>query len=595
MAFSTVAGRAREHQQQGQWRAAEADYLQALKQSARGHVCQEDTLAVLNNLGMVVQNQGRFDEAEVIYRKALGLSPSQPEVCCNLAGILRLRGRVGEAMALYLSALRAAPENSLCLNNLGNAYKELGRFREAAALYRKAMAAAPKNPMPLNNLGSVLSELGDAAEAVVCFRRALDLDPHYLEAFSNLLLGISYLSQVDLRSRFLAHRQFDSLFCRKPLRVSPVHRNAPDPERPLRIGFVSGDFGTHPLAFFLEPVFENLDRSAFQIFGYSNRPGRDEVTERFQSLANGWREVFGVDDETVARWVREDEVDILIDLSGHTAGNRLLVFAEKPAPVNVTMAGYMQTTGMSAMDYRITSEAMDPYGLVDEFYSERLVRISALPAFAVPANCPPVESLPASRNAHVTFASLNNLSKVGPRVMDAWAEILKAVPSSKMTVVGREGNNLVPALEARGVDSSRIRMLNHLPMQDYLALHNELDILLDPFPFNGGTTSFFASWMGVPMVSLAGEGGQSRFGALLLKALQMEELLVSSTRDYVLAAVGLANDVSRLGLYRRQMRGRMEVLLGNGSGYTKELEKAFRTMWQEWCARRQAPRSTSGR
>ena len=583
--FSETVGRAGQYQQEKQWPAAEAEYREALKLALLVGLGNDDLTALFNNLGMAVQNQGKLDTAEAVYREALSISPAQPEVCCNLAGVLRARGKLKEAISLYLSVLRKAPDNAVCLSNLGNACKDLGRYRDAATFYRKAIAADPGNALPWNNLGSVLSELGDVSEAVLCFRRALALDPKSPDTFSNFLLGINYLQQVDSGSLYLAHCQFEVLFCQMFRNRSRVHENVPDPVRPLRLGFVSGDFGRHPLAAFLQPVFENLEKAGSQVICYSNRPTRDEVTSRFESLSHQWRDVFGVDDATVARWVREDGIDILVDLSGHTAGNRLLVFARKPAPVSVTMAGYMATTGMSAMDYRISSDAMDPVGSSDTFYSERLVRIQALPAFAVPENSPDVAPLPAQERGYVTFASLNNMSKIGPTVLDVWAEILTAVPTSRLTVVGRTGNNLVDKLEARGVDSARIRMLDYLPMPDYLELHHQIDILLDPFPFNGGATSFIAAWMGVPIVSVAGESGQSRFGALLLKALRMEELLASNRSEYVSASVALAADIPRLERYRRELRGRMSGLLGDGSEYTRQLETAFRSMWRAWCAK----------
>lgn len=583
--FSEALVKARLYRQEEQWPATEAAYREALTLAPLVGLGNDDIAALFNNLGIAMQNQGNLGNAEAVYRKALGISPVQPEICCNLAGLLRARGKLDEALALYLSVLKKDPANAVCLSNLGNAYKDMGRYRDAAIFYRKAIAVEPGNGMALNNLGSVLSELGDASEAVLCFRRALALDPVDTEVFSNFLMGINYLQSVDLRSLYVAHCQFDALFCQRFRDRSRVHENVPDSERPLRLGFVSGDFGRHPLAAFLQPVFENLGKSRNQIICYSNRPTHDEITSRFASLSHQWRDVFGVDDATVARWVREDAIDILVDLSGHTAGNRLLVFARKPAPVNVTMAGYMATTGMSAMDYRITSEAMDPVGFSDQFYSERLVRIQALPAFAVSETSPDVAPLPALRRGYVTFASLNNLSKIGLDVLDVWAEILTAVPSSRLTVVGRTGNNLVDKLEARGVDSARIRMLDYLPMADYLELHNEVDILLDPFPFNGGATSFTAAWMGVPIVSVPGESGQARFGALLLKALEMEELLASDRSAYVAASVALASDIPRLERYRGELRGRMSGLLGDGSEYTRQLETAFRGMWRAWCAK----------
>jgi predicted O-linked N-acetylglucosamine transferase (SPINDLY family) len=361
------------------------------------------------------------------------------------------------------------------------------------------------------------------------------------------------------------------------------------------IGYVSGDLCDHPVARFIGPVFETYSRSEFQVFCYSNRRVEDAVSARMRESTDCWRNVSALSDDELANLIRDDGIDILVDLSGHTALNRLLVFARKPAPVQVTMIGYMQTTGMTAMDYRITDEALDPIGTSEHLSTEELIRLPAGAApFQPPPDCPPVDELAALKNGYVTFASFNNLTKITPEVTETWARVLQAAPGSKMLIVGRNGSPVGAAVCSHGIAPERLEILERQPMQAYLALHNRVDLILDAFPYNGGTTNLIAAWMGVPFVTIAGNTTVSRVGEAVLKLLGLPELVATGTAEYVRKAADTVKDLDRLSHLRSVMRPRLQAWGGDGSVFTKQLEQAFREIWRRWCEAQASARVSAG-
>jgi protein O-GlcNAc transferase len=519
---------------------------------------------------------------------SLKLNANSDAACTNLGTALKELGRFAEAIGWHCRALELNPRSYFALNNLGSVLKDSGRFSEATGCFEKAIALNPDFHFAHNNLGSALCELGRAREAADCFRRTLELKPGYYHAFSNLLFALNYLGDTDRAELFAEHRCFDELFC-KPLQplIKP-HSNRRDPERSLRIGFVSGDLREHSVALFIEPVFARCTTAAFEIFCYSNHPTPDAVTHRLRSQVEHWREVAGWSDDALADAIRHDAIDILVDLSGHTARNRLLVFARKPAPIQVSMIGYMQTTGLSAMDYRITDEHLDPTGISDAFSTETLIRLpSGAATFQPPADCPPVNELPALTNGYVTYASFNNLAKVSQEALDAWTTILHQQPTAKLLLVGRAGNSLLKEFEARGISADRLELFDRLPMSEFLALHHRVDFLLDTFPYNGGTTSLLALWMGVPLVTVAGAATVGRTGAGILQGVGLSQLVASSADEYISLALAQTCDLPALAALRQGLRARLLPSLENPAVFTGELERAFRDMWKKWCAESQ--------
>ena len=562
---------------QGQLGEATACFRRALQLNPESH----ETLV---NLGVTLKREGRLAEAEDALRRSLDVRPRSDAALSNLGSLLLQQGRVEEAFVALQLALQVNPRNVTALINMANVLKDLSRFTTALECLQQAVALAPQSHLAHNNLGTVLNELGRAAEAAECFRHALALNPEYHWAQSNLLFTLQYLPGIAREEIFAEHRRYDERFARPCLATATPHPNARDPERRLRVGYVSGDFREHSVAFFIEPVLAAHDAERFEVFCYANQVGHDAMTARLRSHVEHWREVASLDDDALAARIRRDEIDILVDLSGHTARHRLLTFARKPAPIQVTMIGYIQTTGLSAMDYRVTDVTLDPPGIGEAFNTEKLVRLPAGAAtFQPPAHCPAVNALPALSSGHITFGAFNNLAKVTPEVIDAWAEILNALPDSRLLVVGRSGNSVKPLLEARGVAADRIEALDRQPLLAYLALHHRCDLLLDSFPYNGGTTSLFAIWMGVPFVTVDSGHPTGRACGGVLRPIGLEQLIATDGADYIRKTLDAAADLPRLAEWRRTLRDRLEPLLAGGGAYTRQLEAAFREMWRTWC------------
>jgi predicted O-linked N-acetylglucosamine transferase (SPINDLY family) len=331
------------------------------------------------------------------------------------------------------------------------------------------------------------------------------------------------------------------------------------------------------------------DRGEFEIFCYSDVRGGDACTERFRAGADGWRDIAGQSDQQVAQQVRDDRIDILVDLAGHIGGNRLLVFARRAAPVQVTYLGYQNTAGMSAMDIRLTDEHADPPGMSEKLYTERLERLPhSFFCFAPDAQAPEVNALPAATNGFVTFASLNHINKLRPEALQAWAQILKSTPKSRLLVLGyapgRFEANVRDVMARAGLDPARVRVVNKRPRVEYLRLHHEIDIALDTFPFNGHTTVCDALWMGVPSIMLEGNTYASRFGGTALVNLGLRELIAGSQSQYIQIATALAGNLPRLAELRSGSRERMRTsVLLDAQGFTRRLEAAYRRMWLAWC------------
>ena len=575
------------------------------------------------NLGVALRMQGKYAEAEECFRCALNIQPRYAPAHVDLGASLKAQGRMPEAVASYWRALEIDPRSDLALNNLGNALMEQGAFSEAMACLQKAIAInpgshfahnnlasaliglnrardavnsarraleiRPQYAQAHNNLGSALIALGRAPEAVNCFRRALQIRPQYSDAFSNLLLALNYLPNPNREALFAEHLRFDALFGAPFRNLIPLHLNEPAPGRRIRVGYVSGDLREHPVAYFILPVLEGHSREAFEVFCYASQIINDTMTAELRTHVEHWRNVAALSDEDLAAAIRQDQIDILVDLSGHTARNRLTVFARKPAPVQVTMIGYMQTTGLAAMDYRITDDAIDPPGTSERWNTEKLVRLSTGAApFRPPAPCPPVNELPALKNGYVTFGSFNNLAKVTPEVICVWARILHSAPTARLLLVAHAGNSITADFDEHGIGADRLEIVHRLPLHEYLALHHRVDLLLDTFPYNGGTTSLLALWMGVPFVTLTSDSAPGRVGGGMLPAVGLPELVTYDADQYLRSALDAVSNLPFLSERRRFLRGKLGPLLGDGRAHTSELEKAYRNMWRHWCETRNA-------
>lgn len=544
--------------------------------------------------GVALQNLRRSRDAEQSYREVLRIDPRQPDARNNLGLVLLDLGRAEEAMDMFrdLSAgQKDRPTTVLAHTNLALALMALDRYRDAEASARNALALDPHYAPALDNLGCALREQGRVEEAIVQYRHAVSRQPGFLAAHHNLLFALNYCSRLDTKAIFAEHRRWAQLHA-DPLLEHRGYDNERDAAKRLRVGYVSPDFRSHSVAFFLEPLLASHDRSQFEVYCYSNVARPDAITDRLRELADRWRPIFDRSDRQVVNAVREDRIDILVDLAGHGFGHRLLVFARKPAPVQATWLGYPNTTGMMAMDYRVTDAWADPPGDSDTRHSETLLRLPrGFLCYQPLPDSPPVSELPSRATGRITFGCFNNSAKISAPVLDAWSEILKAVPGSRLLLKSRQLRD--PPLrryyecefQNRGVDPQRVEMVGRIESKHgHMDLYGRVDIGLDPFPYNGTTTSCEALWMGVPVVVLAGDRHAGRVGVSLLTSVNLTELIAQTVPEYQRIAVELARNPERLAAYRSGMRDRMrQSPLLDAAGFTRAMESAYRDMWRRWC------------
>ena len=500
-------------------------------------------------------------------------------------------GEWGAAQLACEDLIRLQPDHAEALHLLGVIAYRMRDWATALELMGRSIELDPVNASFHNNLGGLLTYLGRPQDAAAALRRALVLDPAHLGARENLLFLLPSLDGVGGEELRAEHEEWARLHGAPFAALGRPHANAPDPERRLRVGYVSGDFREHAVSLFMEPVLENHDRHAVEVFCYCNNRVQDAVTARLRRSAAGWYDIAGWDDDAVAARIRSDAIDILVDLSGHLRDNRLLVFARKPAPVQIGYLGYLPTTGLATIDYRITDPLCDPPGMTESHYSERLLRLPGCmwcykPMAAMPEVSPP----PALEQGVATFASTNNPAKITDRMLELWARILHRVPGSRLLIAGtaEQGRSrMLSRLHHGGVQSERVEFRDRMAHPEFWALHRRIDVLLDTYPFNGGTTSCEALWLGVPVVSLAGRHMPARAGVSLLTHIGLADFVVSSEEQYVDVAAALGRDVPRLGALRAGMRQRIQASgLLDAPRYTRGLEDLYRAAWRAWCTRR---------
>jgi predicted O-linked N-acetylglucosamine transferase (SPINDLY family) len=544
-----------------------------------------------SNLGLTLLNQGKVQEAVLRLREALRLRPDLAEVHNNLGLALLALGVGDEAVSCFRQAVRLRPDLADAHNNLGLTLADRGHADEALACYERAVQLDPDHPGALTNLGHARKDQGCLSDAVACYRKALEVRPDDARLHSNLLLALNYQPGADpgeiLReARGYTQRHAASLA--STLRPHPVRPRA---GRRLRIGYVSADFREHPVAYFLEPILAAHDRARFEIIGYTAVAQPDLVTHRLRGYADQWRSLVGLPDEQAAELIRQDGIDILVDLSGHTGGNRLLVFARKPAPVQASYLGYLGTTGLPTMDYYLTDALADPPGQTEAHYQEQLVRLPGCGFCYQPGPAPDVRpEPPASQSGRVTFGCLNSLAKVSDEVLALWARVLAAVRGSRLvlpTGAGRHAEERVCTTLARdGVAPERALLRERAASRfDYLERYHAIDLCLDPFPYNGVTTTCDALWMGVPVLTLAGRTCVSRQGVRFLRTVGLDELIADRPEEYVRLATDLAGDMPRLAALRRGLRERMRGSpLTDPTRFTRHLEAAYAGMWDRFVA-----------
>lgn len=532
------------------------------------------------------QQAGRWAEAEARYRELLIQDRNHAEAHYNLGCVLSSTGRPASAIACFRAALAVRPNFPEAVNNLGNALRAAGQIQESAFAYRAATAMKPDFALAWNNLGAAMKDLGRMEDAVTCLDRAIAADPTHAGYASNRAYSVYYLpgqSPADHRREAEKWAAVHAASLR-PARIS--HANDRSPERRLRIGYVSPDFREHCQTMFTLPLFSHHDHATVELYCYADVARPDRFTDRLRAQADVWRPVAGLSDEQLAAGIRADGIDLLVDLTVHMAGNRLPVFARQPAPVQVTWLGYPGTTGLDTMTWRLTDRRLDPPGERDQFYTERSYRLpDAFWCYDPLTTEPAVNALPAATAGPVTFGCLNNFCKLHDGVFELWRRILAAVPGSRLLLLAPPGEVREPLAGKLGIDPSRLEFTAFVPRADYLALHHRIDVMLDPFPYNGHTTTLDALWMGVPVVSLCGETAVSRAGLSLLTPVGLADLVALTPDDYVARAVQLAPDHERLAALRASLRGRLERSpLMDAPRFARHLETAYREMWRDWCA-----------
>ncbi len=583
---------ARAHLNRGNILLASGDALAALAayQTALSH--DPAYAAAHYNSGNALVALGRGADALAAYKRAISLKPDFVDAEVALGAVLDDLGQFDAAAASYRRALVMQPEYAQVHSNLGNALTKLGQFGDAVASYRRALEIDPGYAEAHNNLGNALKDLGRLSEAETCYRRALTLKPAYTEAHSNLLFVLNYSDDCG-SSLSLSEAQRYGATVKREARASANSGSNREPERCLRVGFVSGDFRTHPVSYFFATVLDALvlqTSGRLEFFCYSNHLDTDSVTERIKSLCSGWRSIVELPDELAAMRIKDDEIDILIDLAGHTAHNRLPLFAWNPAPVQVSWLGYFATTGVAAMDYLIA----DPWTLPESEEANFTEKIWRLPetrlCFTPPDVSVEVNPLPALGNGYLTFGCFNNLTKMNDKVVALWAQVLTAVPDSRLFLKSPQfkevsiQQSVTERFAACGIAPGRLIMEGLSSRAAYLKTYQRVDIALDPFPYTGGTTTCEALWMGVPVLTLAGERFLSRQGVGLMMNAGLPEWIASNADEYVARAVSHARDLKTLALLRSGLRQRVLASpLFDAPLFAHHFERALRKIWQQWC------------
>lgn len=560
-----------------------------LKQS----IAVEPTLAAWNNLGAAYRATGRLAEASAAYQSALAINPKFADAAANYANVLMDLGSYAAAESMALRAISNGANSVEVHVTLGNAQFRQGRLVEAAVSYRTSLARG-ENPTAIRNLGSTLANLGRFAEAKQVYSKALAKQPD-ADLHSSFLICQTYdpqMTAADLRQASAAYERAYALHLRPAV---AAHANTPDPGRRLRIGYVSPDLCNHVVAVFMLPLMTHHDAGAFDIHCYADVRNADDTSRKFQALST-WRQTIGMTDERLAAMIAGDGIDILIDLAGHSPGNRQLVFARKPAPVQVSyVIGTGTTTGLTAIDGLIADRHLLPAG------SERVISEAPFDlgrpfvAYEPPATMPPVGPLPALRNGYLTFGYFGRPIRLNDRVVKVWSALLAACPGSRLRLDNKPFGAAATQDDVRkrfaeyGIPPDRLDLGDTPTHAAVLAAYNEIDIALDPFPHNAGTTSLEALWMGAPVLTLADRPPVGRLGESLLNAVGLGDWVAQDDAAYVAKGVDANANLAALAALRAGLRTRCEQSqLSDVADLTRAMERLYRTAWQQWCAAQQA-------
>lgn len=543
----------------------------------------------LNNLGMALQEDGQLEQALASFRQVELLTPTNPVTHSNIAAALNSMGQRDAALESCRHAVKLGPKSTAAHVNLGTCLMEMGRLSEAVSSFETVVKLDPHHRRAHVNISAALTRLGHIDQAIVHARQALKINPDWDELHSNLLFYLTHSQDIDAAALFAEHVRYADHF-EAPLRAAwPQHQNNREPERRLRIGFVSADLYNHAVAHFITPILEHLALSPrLEIVIYANSFHDDHVSRHLHGLASIWRQVEKLTHAELAQLITSDSIDILIDLSGHTGFNRLPTFARKPAPLQLSWIGYPGTTGLQAMDYYVTDRFLTPPEQFVGQFTEHFLFLPAAAPFLTSPESPPISPAPSSQLGHITFGSFNRPSKINREVVKRWSRILREVSTARMLIAGISETKVSDTLRSwfasEGIVAERLDFHAVMPLFDYLALHGKVDICLDTYPYSSGTTGIHALWMGVPTLTMVGNTLPSRMGATMLKQAGLEEYIAYNEEELIKKGVMLANDIATLSTLRMSMRIRAEKSPIHQPGLiSAALEQGICTIWRSWC------------
>jgi len=505
-----------------------------------------------------------------------------------LSDTLLIQGKDAKPAALKALELNKHDAQEHCYYGL--MLNKDGDLLGAEQAFIQSIALKPDYAAAYNNLGIIKKDLGDVEAGIFNYKKALAINPGYASCFSNLLFCLSHYDQCSPKELHKAHLEFSAQYEQPAKWIT--HKNIVELNRPLKIGFVSADFRNHSVAYCLMPLLENLAKSTqLTLLAYYNHTIIDDYTKQLKPYFSGWRAVAEVSDENLCQLIKEDAIDILVDLSGHTAGNRLTSFAKKPAPIQVTWFGYLATTGLKAMDYYFTDAFLAPPKQFDAYFTEKIIQLPVNANFLPISDAPDVQSLPALKNGFVTFGCFNRPSKISVATIELWSSLLKAVPNSKLLLGAMpdlEANEAMIASFLRNdIASTRLIFYKRGNMQSYLALHHQVDMCVDTMPSSGITTTFHAAWMGVPTLCIAGNSVTSRGAMAIMSHLNLQTFVANSSSEFTEFGVSWANNLTQLNKLRFEMRERFNnSVIANPTLLAEALENVFRKIWFVWCKRK---------
>ncbi len=603
------------------------EYLLAIEAYRNAIKHNPNYVEAYNNLGSTLYRNKQYIESLIEFQKAINLSPTYAIPHNNMGMALSSLGRLHDAIESFNRALKLKPDYHEAYNNLGNAYLELDHIDDAVFAYQRAIEIQPDYAEPYANLATCMSIKGDPDEAVKLNRRSIAFDADNAGAYNNLanalkdqglldqaievfeeaaekwpesdsisanlIYSLQFHPNYDAKSQADHREAWYQSRIKSNISSSFSHLNQPDPDRKLRIGYVSPDFNGHVVGRNILPLIREHDRNLFQIFCYSNSPKVDSFTTRIKSLCDVWRDIYRVSDEQSAEMIRQDKIDILVDLALHMNGSRLSLFAHKPAPIQVTFAGYPGSTGLHEIDYRLSDPYLDPEDADVSVYSEETIRLpNSFWCYDIEgmslSEANDVGPLPFEENGFVTFGCLNNFCKVNDSVLDLWSKVLNQVADSRLLLLCPEGSARLRVrdfFQAAGIQSHRIDFVPNQPRAQYLSTYRRMDIGLDTFPYNGHTTSLDSIWMGVPVVTLVGNTIVGRAGFSQLSNLGLQELVAFAPEDFIQIVTGLSQDTARLKTLRQSMQNRMKNSpLMDAVRFARDIESVYKSIWKKWCS-----------